>query len=161
MGKTTGVSQPVSQLVSVGPLTQDIGVVTRRQQIQGVDATLKTSNGTQALNDAILAGYKYMTKTYQPRYSNALIVLTSGKDSAPGDMSTKALVDQLKALYNPTKKVGLFLLMFGSEGNFPALEQIANATGGLAVRITDPVQIAKVFFAGVSQRLCGQACAAP
>jgi hypothetical protein len=161
MGKTNGVSQPYTQLVSVGPLTEDLGLISRRQQMQEVDATLKTSDGTQALNDSILAAYKYMTKTYAARYANAVVVLTSGVDSAAGDMSTTALVKQLKALYNPNKKVELILLMFGSQGNFASLEQIAGATGGLAVPITDPVQIAKVFFAAVSQRLCDQGCAAP
>lgn len=162
IGKTSGVSQPYIPLVSVGSLTQDIGLINRRQQLEEIDATLSTSsNGTVALNDSILDAYKYMTKTYAADYTNAVIVMASGVDNAPGDISTAALLKQVQALHNSNKPIELFILEFGSASNLPALEQVAGATGGLAVQITDPVQIAKVFFAGVSQRLCDQGCAAP
>ena len=44
--------------------------------------------------------------------------------------------------------------MFGTAGNFNALQQIASATGGQAYDITNPTQISKVFFSAIARRLC-------
>ena len=43
--------------------------------------------------------------------------------------------------------------MFGTAGNFRALQQIARATGGVAFDITSPKQIGSAFFSGIAQRL--------
>jgi Ca-activated chloride channel homolog len=161
MGKYRSAATPYVQLVSVGALPADYGVITRRTQLQQITQTLRAGNGLLALNDAILAAYKNMTKTYAPNYANAVLVLTSGVDSAPGDMSTSALVAQLRALYNPSRKVELVILMFGQHGNLTALTEIASATGGAAYQISNPSEVAKIFIEAVSQRLCDQGCVAP
>ena len=88
-------------------------------------------------------------------------MLTAGVDSARHDLPLSSLVTQLRALYNPNKKVELVILMFGREGNFAALQQIANATGGVAYQITNPAAVGKIFIEAVSQRMCNQGCAAP
>jgi hypothetical protein len=163
MGTPSSASQPYKPLVPIGPLAADYGLVIRRTQIQQFDATMTNSAaGTPlALYDTILAGYQQMTRTYAQNYSNALIVLTSGADTARGDMSLNSLVAQLTRMYDPNKKVGIFILMFGSQGNLAAMNRIANATGGLAVKISNPSQIASVFFEGISKRMCSQACSTP
>ncbi|HEY2076667.1 MAG TPA: hypothetical protein VGH53_10040, partial [Streptosporangiaceae bacterium] len=105
--------------------------------------------------------YEEMTKTYAPNYSNAVLVLTAGVDSARQDLSLSALLTKLRKLYNPSKKVELVILMFGRQGDFSALQQIANATGGVAFQVTNPAEIGKIFIEAVSQRMCAQGCAAP
>ncbi|HEX3924893.1 MAG TPA: substrate-binding and VWA domain-containing protein [Streptosporangiaceae bacterium] len=151
---------PYKQLVSVGPLPGDLGLISRRQQIQQIDAGLSAqSNTPAALNDSILAGYQSMVDTYQPNFTNALLVLTAGVDNAPGDMPTKTLVSKLKALYNPSKPVELIILQLGSKGNFGNMQQIAKAGGGQAFAVTDTNQIDQVFFEAVSRRICqGGSC---
>jgi hypothetical protein len=153
--------QPYQQLVDVGPLPAELGLITRRQQLQQIDETLHPGHTGLALNNTILAAYKKMLASYQPNYSNAVIVLTSGVDNAPGDMSASALVSQLHTLFNPNRKVEVVAIMLGNSGNFAALKQIAAATGGGAFHITNPAQIGKVFFEAFSQRLCDPKCAAP
>jgi hypothetical protein len=148
------------QLVSVGPLPGDLGLISRRQQLQQIDAGLGVKSGTTAaLNDSILAGYQSMVDTYQPNFTNAVLVLTAGVDNASGDMSAGNLVTKLKALYNPSKPVELIIIQLGTKGNFGALQQIAKAGGGQAYQVTDPTQVDQVFFQAVSRRICqGGSC---
>jgi Ca-activated chloride channel family protein len=161
MGQSRSASPSFKPLVSTGPLPADYGVITRRIQLQQLTGDLKAGNGVLALHDAILAAYREMTATYAPNYSNAVLVLTSGVDSAPGDMSLASLLSKLHTLYNPGKKVVIVVIMVGSQGNFSALQQIARATSGAAYQIKSPAEIGKIFIEAVSQRLCTQGCAAP
>jgi hypothetical protein len=154
MGKSTSASSPYTQQVPIGPLSANFGLITRRQQILQIDATTTTSpNGTLALYSAMLAAYKAMTSTYAPNYVNAVIVLTSGVESATGDISVNSMVSQVQHLYNPSRKVEFVILMFGNQGNFAAMQQLASVTGGSAFHVTNPAQIGQVFVEAMSQRV--------
>jgi hypothetical protein len=102
-----------------------------------------------------------MTATYAPNYANAVLVLTSGVDSAHGDMQLSSLLTRLRALYDPSKKVEIVILMIGRQGNFTAMQEIANATGGVAYQISDPAEVGKIFIEAIAHRMCDQGCAAP
>jgi Bacterial extracellular solute-binding protein/von Willebrand factor type A domain len=155
-------SQPYKQLVPVGPLTGELGLISRRQQLLEANQALKpVTNSPAALNKAILAGYKHMTASYQPKYANAVLVLTSGADNARDDISLSKLLDELHHLYNPDRPVEIVIVMFGTHGNFSAMRQIAAATAGTAYEITEPTQIGKVFFEAIAQRICASSCATP
>ena len=152
---------PYRQLVPVGPLPADLGLITRRQELEHIDETLRPAHTPLALYDSILAGYKQMLASYKPNYSNAVIVLTAGVDDPQVDMSPAALVSRLHALFNPNRKVEIVVLMIGRVGNFAALRQIAHATGGIAFDITRPAQVGRAFIEGFSNRLCDTRCVAP
>lgn len=152
---------PYEQLVPVGPLPADLGLITRRQVLEHIDETLQPRHAPLALYDSILAGYKQMLATYKPNYSNAVIVLTAGIDDPQADMSPTALVAKLHRLFNPNRKVEIVVLMIGKDGNFAALRQIADATGGIAFDITSPGQVGRAFIEGFSHRLCDTRCVAP
>jgi Ca-activated chloride channel homolog len=150
-----GGGQPYKQLVSVGPLPGELGLISRREQIEQVDQSLHPLTSTPAaLNKTILAAYQQMVASYEPNYTNAVIMLTAGVDNAPGDLPTATLVAKLKHLFNPSKPVELIILVLGGKGNFTSLEQIARAGGGQAYPVTDPSQVGKVFFEAVSRRIC-------
>ncbi len=106
IGGSRSASQPYQQLVSIGPLPADYGVITRRAQLQQIIATLHPGDGALALNDAILAAYRNMTATYAPNYANAVLVLTSGVDSAHGDMPLSALLGQAPVAVQPRQESG-------------------------------------------------------
>jgi Ca-activated chloride channel homolog len=154
-------SNPYTQLVSIGPLPASYGLFSRRTRLQQLNTTLPLGHGQLALHLAILDAYEEMTKTYAPNYSNAVLVLTAGVDSARQDLSLSTLLTKLRKLYNPSKKVELVILMFGRQGDFSALQQVANATGGVAFQVSNPAEIGKIFIKAVSQRMCAQGCAAP
>jgi Ca-activated chloride channel homolog len=154
---------PYKQLVPVGPLPGEMGLITRRQQLEQMNMSLRPlANAPAALNRTILAAYQQMVATYQPNYTNAVIVLTAGVDNAPGDIPPATLASKLHALYNPNRPVELIIVMVGSKGNLAAMQQIAAAGGGAAYPVTDPTEVGKVFFAAVSRRICqGGSCGAP
>jgi hypothetical protein len=147
-------------LVPVGPLPAAWGIFSRREEIAQIDLGVTPNGNPMHLNDTMLAAYKLMTSTYAANYSNAIVVLTAGID-ASGDLKLTRLLSQLKALYNPAKKVEIVIIQFGNVGNFTAMKDIANATGGAAFQITNPDQIAQVFIEAISQRVCDQGCPAP
>ena len=161
MGQSQSAATPYAEKVSVGPLPGGFGVINRRAQLQQIIATLKTGNGVLALHDAILAAYKEMTATYAPNYANAVLVLTSGVDSAPGDMQLDALLSKLRALYSTSRKVEIIVIMFGQQGDFTALQEIAGATGGVAYRISNPAEVGQIFIDAMAQRICNQGCTGP
>ena len=161
IGRNSSASDPYSQLVSVGALPADVGLLSRRVQLQQIIQTLGTGTGNLALNKAILDAYSAMIKTYAPNYANAVLVLTSGVDTASGDISLHALLTRLRQLYNPARKVEIVLIMFGHQGNFSALQSIADATGGAAYQISDPQQVGKIFIEAIAHRICDQGCPAP
>jgi len=78
---------PYRQLVPVGPLPGELGLISRRQQIMQIDMSAQPRpSTTAALDQSILAAYTQMVHTYQPNFTNAVIVLTAGVDNAPGDI---------------------------------------------------------------------------
>ncbi len=154
--------QPYQQLVPVGPLTGELGLISRRAQLAQLIRALRPQHGgTLALHSAILAAYRTMTRDYQPDYANAVLVLTSGVDGDPRDESLPGLLASLRRLASPARPVAIVAIMFGRSGDFSALRQIAAVTGGSAYEITRPGQIGRVFFSAVANRLCAASCAAP
>jgi len=152
---------PYRELVSVGPLSAPLGLITRRQQVAQVTQGGKPVAGAPAaLYGTILAAFQQMTNSYQARYDNAVLIMTAGVDNAPGDISASSLIQQLRTLYNPKRRVEIIPIMFGRAGNFGALQQIASVTDGQAYDITNPAQISKVFFSAIARRLCSPNCGA-
>jgi hypothetical protein len=148
-------SLPYKQLIPVGPLNGELGLISRRASFQQVNLSLHPLPSAPAeLNRAMLAAYKQMTASYQPDYSNAIVVMTAGVDNAPGDLPVATLVRKLRALYNPSRPVELLIIMMGDKGNFPALQQIAAAGGGAAYPVTNPTQIGEVFLEAFARRIC-------
>lgn len=147
-------------LVPVGQLQSDWGIFSRREQISQIDLGLTPNSNPLHLNDAILAAYQLMTKTYAPDYSNAVLVLTAGVDAA-GDMRLGALVKDLRSLFNPAKKIEIIILQFGDAGSYTALKDIASAAGGIAYQVNNPNQVAKIFIEAIAQRMCDLGCTAP
>jgi hypothetical protein len=146
---------PYKELISVGPLPAEVGLISRREQLQQINGSVHPFPNTAAeINTTILAGYQQMLGSYQPNHSNVVIVLTAGVDKASGDLPATTLIRRLHAMYNPNKRVELIILQLGSAGNFPVLRQIATAGGGAAYEVVDPTQVGKIFFAAFARRIC-------
>jgi hypothetical protein len=153
---------PYKQLVSVGPLPENLGLISRRAQLMKINGTLSPTGGPQvALYGTILDAYKHMRKIYKPGFFNTVIVLASGIDNAPGDITAQQLRRKLTRLNNSPEKVAVIIISFSPSADFPMLKKIALATGGQAYRITDPARVAQVFYQALAHRLCGHSCVAP
>lgn len=153
---------PYKELVPVGPLPQSMGVISRRAELQRVNSALTPSGGPHvALYGSILDAYKYMQQTYQPKFFNTVIVLASGIDNAPGDITAQQLLDKLTKLSTSPRKVAVIIIAFSPADDFPMLKKIALTTGGQAYQITDPARVAQVFYQALAHRLCGHGCVGP
>lgn len=153
---------PYKQLVSVGPLPENLGVISRRAQLQRINGSLPPDGGPHvALYGTILDAYKYMQQSYKPKFFNTVIVLASGLDNAPGDITADELFKTLTRLSNSPRKVAVIIISFSPSADFPMLKKIALTTGGQAYRITDPTRVAQVFYQALAHRLCTHGCVAP
>jgi hypothetical protein len=148
------------ELVPIGPLADPLGRLTRRQRIQHLAQSSRPMPRVPApLHRTILTAYQQMLATYQPRRTNAVLVLTAGVDRDPGDISAVTLVRELQVLYDPKRPVKIVAIMLGREGDLRALRQIAATTNGQATAITRYSQLSQVIFRTMTQALCQPSCA--
>jgi len=155
-------AKPYKELVPVGPLPQSLGVISRRAELQRIDGSLAPTGGRHAaLYGSILDAYQYMQKTYQPNFFNTVIVLASGIDNTPGDITAQQLLAKLAKLSMSPRKVAVIIIAFSPAADFPMLKKIALSTGGQAYQITNPARVAQVFYQALAHRLCGQGCVGP
>jgi Ca-activated chloride channel family protein len=152
--------RPDEELVPIGPISAQVGLMTRREQISQITASLQPVHHDLSLNSAILNAYQSMTDSYSPDYINVVIVLTAGVDGSH-DLPLRTLLAKLRSLYNPSRKIEIVNLMFGNEGNFAALQQIASAADGVAYRISSPADVGTIFIKAMTHRICDQGCLAP
>jgi von Willebrand factor type A domain len=153
--------QTYKNLVPLGPISAQDGLLNRREQLSQVTANLHAGAGGESLHDAILDAYKSMSATYDPKYVNAIVVLTAGVDDTRHDISLRTLLTSIRSLYNPGRRIEIVALMFGTKGNFAALRQIAGVTDGVAYPIANPADVVSVFIKGMTHRICDQGCIAP
>jgi Bacterial extracellular solute-binding protein len=154
--------KPYKQLVSVGPLPQSVGLISRRAELLRINGSQAPTGGPYvALYSTILDAYKYMQSTYKPKFFNAVIVLASGLDNASGDLTAQDLVKKLASLSMSPRKVAVIIIAFNTSADFPMLKKIALTTGGQAYLITDPTRVAQVFYQALAHRLCFHGCVAP
>ncbi len=150
---------PYRQLVSMGPLPGQFGLVTRRQAIQHLAATGQTfPHAPAALYGTLLAAYKQMVTSYQPQYVNDIIVLTAGVENAPGDISAATLLHDLQTLANPRRPVEILMVVFGAPKDLGDLQQIARATNGKVWPVTSAAQVPQIFYRAFGRRICQPHC---
>jgi len=150
---------PYKQLVPMGPLPGQFGVVTRRQAIQHLAALGETApKAPAALYGTLLAAYKQMVAGYQPQYVNDIIVLTAGVENDRSDISAAALLHNLHTLVNPRRPVEILMVVFGVPKDLGNLQQIAKATNGRVWPVTSAAQIPQIFYRAFGRRICQPHC---
>jgi extracellular solute-binding protein len=150
---------PYRQLVPLGPLQGQFGVVTRRQAIQHYAASGQTvPHAPAALYGTLLAAYKQMVASYQPQYVNDIIVLTAGVENDPGDISAATLLRDLRAIGKPSRPVEILMVVFGLPKDLGDLQQIAKATNGKVWPVTSAAQIPQIFYRAFGRRICQPHC---
>ena len=147
------------ELVPIGPLSDRLGNLTRRQRIQRLTQSSRPLPGASApLYTTVLNAYQQMLATYQPRHANAVLILTAGVDRDPGDISAVTLTRELQVLYAPKRPVKIVVIMLGRRGDLRALRQIAATTNGQATAITRFSHLGHVIFQTISHALCQPSC---
>lgn len=140
--------EPVRRLddeVPGGPTQRDLLLVR-------ADPMTELTNGGTGLNDTALAAYRQAVQTYDPNYSITMILLTDGANDDPGSISERELISRLKLLVNPQRPVRIIGVAISDDADLPALQRIAQATGGRAYRADTPGDILEVFASEIAKR---------
>jgi hypothetical protein len=150
---------PYRQLVPMGPLPAQVGVVTRRQAIQQLAKSGRAvPHAPSALYGTLLAAYKQMVASYQPQYVNDIIVLTAGIENARGDISANTLIHDLRAAAVPHRPVEILMLVLGRPGTYPQLQRIVHVTNGKVWPVTSPAEVPQIFYRAFGRRICQPRC---
>lgn len=158
-----GRNKDWQEVVSVGPLTESINGVLRKDALARQMATVQAkATGDTGLNDTLKAAYTEMTSTYQPDKINTLLILTdgAGNDDPDGGVTNAQILTYLKKAYDPQRPVSILLIAFGPEAQSGKrqMDAVAQATGGEAYIAKDPLEVRDFFLQGMERRLCSPNC---
>jgi hypothetical protein len=151
-------NKPYKQLVPIGPITQQINGHSRRAELQRIAPAIRPTSKSAEMNDTILAAYRELKRTWRPDKFNAMLIMASTGDNAPGDRSTAELLDAIRKEANPERPVQIIFVAFGTDIDTAPFERIAQATGGGVYATRDPNQIINVFMDSIARRLCTPDC---
>ncbi|MER7502774.1 substrate-binding domain-containing protein [Nonomuraea pusilla] len=158
-----GQGKDWKELVSVGPLTESVNGVLRKQELVKTFAALQANaTGDTGLNDTVKAAYTELTRTYQEDKINTLLILTdgAGNDDPSGGVGDAELLQFLKKTYNPKRPVSILLIAFGPDAaaGKQRMDALAKATGGEAYIAKNILQVRDFFLQGMERRLCAPKC---
>lgn len=113
--------------IPMGPMGTDLSVW------EDAVATLDGDGGT-AFYDAVVSAVSVLESDGAPNRTNIIIALTDGMDQD----SAQSLSDAIAALQQSSAPILMFAIAYGEPGDYdlPALESLAEATGGIALPAT-------------------------
>jgi Ca-activated chloride channel family protein len=138
------------ELVPFGPLSDTVGSVPRAQALAGAVQSLKAGGGT-ALYDTAWAAFNAIKDKWEPNDTNAVLLITDGKNEVEGGLTLQQLVSKLGAEVRPDQPVPIISIAVGPEADAAALRQISRVTGGRTFVVRDAqtaVQTLVLAFAG-------------
>lgn len=148
-----------AQLVSLGPLSAQVGGVSRQQALLAAAATMPSRvRGDTALYDTALAAFEYVRNTYDPSKVNTVVLMTDGRNVNPGGMTLDQLISSLRAQVDPARPVPIITIGMGSDVDEAALQAISAVTGGKTYLVKNPADIRGVFLDAILQRQCRPTC---
>ena len=110
------------------------------------------TNGGTGLYDTALAAYREAVRSYRPNYSNAVVLMTDGRNEDPGSIELGELLTRLRELRDPDRPVRIVGIAISQDADLGALQRMANATGGDAYLAAQPQDILGVFAQAVLSR---------
>ncbi|MEO9327133.1 substrate-binding domain-containing protein [Gordonia aurantiaca] len=121
--------------------------------VKAVETGLSDLGGGTGLYDTTLAAFKQVQETYDPNYSNSVIVMTDGQNEDPDSISLQELLAELKRLEDPARPVLVLTIGISDDADTDALKQIADATGGTTYVAKTPADIRNVFVDAIQARV--------
>ena len=143
-------SRHYRELVPYGPLTDTVGSVPRSQALLGAVQALKAGGGT-ALYDTAYAAFRAMKGKWEPNDTNAVLLITDGKNEVDGGLTLPQLLQRLGEEARVDQPIPIISIAVGPQADANALRQISQATGGRTFVVRDAntaVQTLVLAFAG-------------
>ncbi|WLP91979.1 VWA domain-containing protein [Gordonia sp. NB41Y] len=109
--------------------------------------------GSTGLYDTTLAAFKEVQDTYDPNYSNSVIIMTDGENEDPDSISLDGLLAELQKRQDPARPVLILTIGISEDTDTEALKQIAEATGGTTYVAKTATDIGSVFVNAIQARV--------
>ncbi|UYP20048.1 substrate-binding and VWA domain-containing protein [Rhodococcus sp. Z13] len=119
-----------------------------------VESMQGTGEEETALYDTILAAFRHVQETYDPRASNSVVVVTDGTDEG-SSITREELVATLEAENDPARPVRVVTIGLGDDVDSASLEEISTATGGTSYLTSDPLDITDLVVTALAERTGG------
>jgi hypothetical protein len=150
-----GEGQDWLPIAQIEPLDAEAaGGETHREYLESQILTLPDRvGGATGLYDTTLAAFKEVQDTYDPNYSNSVILLTDGQNEDPNSISLDELLAELKRLEDPARPVLILTIGITEDADAASLKKIADATGGTSYIAETPADISSVFIDAVAARI--------
>ncbi|WP_020108546.1 substrate-binding domain-containing protein [Nocardia sp. 348MFTsu5.1] len=150
-----GKGQDWMPLAQIEPLdAEGADGETHREYLESQILTLPDRvGGATGLYDTTLAAFKEVQNTYDPNYSNSVIILTDGQNEDPNSISLDELLAELKRLEDPARPVLVLTIGITEDADAVSLKKIADATGGTSYIAETPADISSVFVDAVAARI--------
>ena len=110
------------------------------------------TDGGTGLYDTALAAYKQALRSYRPHYSNAVVLMTDGRNEDPGSIGLDELLTRLRELRDPDRPVRIVGIAISDDADLAALQRMGHATGGAGYLAAQPQDILGVFARAVLSR---------
>lgn len=138
---------PYRELLAIRGLDEPVGGGTQRDALRSTMQRLpRLTQGGTALDDTVVAAYRYMQKSYQPNAVNTVLLLTDGAEDGSSRISQAEAIATLKREYDPARPVHLIFIGISADADVPALKRLSDAVHGRYYVARRPGDIASVFI---------------
>ena len=117
------------------------------------DALTNRLGGGTGLYDTALAAYTKVQDSYDPSYSNSVILMTDGTNEDEDSITLEQLLAELKRRQDPARPVLLVTMGISDDADTTALKQIANVTGATTHVERSVDDVKGVFYEAIAARL--------
>ncbi|WP_238421180.1 substrate-binding domain-containing protein [Gordonia sp. 'Campus'] len=149
-----GPGQDWVEMAPIRRLDARSGSGTHREALgRAVEEGLSNLGGGTGLYDTTLAAFKKVQDTYDPNYSNSVIIMTDGQNEDPESITLDNLLAELKRLEDPARPVLVLTIGISDDADSNALKQIATATGGTTYVAENAADIRTVFVDAIQARV--------
>lgn len=114
---------------------------------------LSDLGGGTGLYDTTLAAFKKVQDSYDPNYSNSVIIMTDGKNEDANSITLDTLLTELKQMEDPARPVLILTIGISDDADTVSLKQIADATGGTSYVAKTSDDIKTVFIDAIAARV--------
>ncbi len=142
----------IAQIRPLGAKSAD-GRTHREVLADAVKKALSNVGGGTGLYDTTLAAFKKVQSTYDPNFSNSVIIMTDGENEDPNSITLEQLLADLKRMEDPARPVLILTIGISDSADKEALQAIAEATGGTSYIAKTPEDIRAVFVNAIAARV--------
>jgi hypothetical protein len=151
--KLGGPNRDWYSLVPIRRLDSQARGHSQRVELLNQLRALKTKiGGSTGLYDAVLAAYRTVQDSYDPRSVNAVMIFTDGFSTNVRGLTLADTLRSLEQLRDPARPVRLILIGMGPNVDNASLDKLAHSTGGSAYQARNPADIQKVFIDALQNR---------